>query len=128
MAKSQNSSGPRYKLVWGPEGKPIAEVDAPSARAAIRKAPMPYRKYLGEIYAELLNPNAYVAVITLESDGFLLGGTRKHESSPFASYDDAWQFGAQSRKVNIDRPGYAEAIINFRIVPVFSKNPIPASI
>ena len=128
MAKSQNSSGPRYKLVWGPEGKPIAEVDAPNARAAVRKAPMPYRKYLGEIYAELLNPNAYVAVITLESDGFLLGGTRKHESSPFALEYDAKAFAWQSKQVNLDRPGYQNAIITTKIVPVFSKNPIPASI
>jgi hypothetical protein len=42
----------RWRLFWAPEGRPIAEVEASTARAAIRKAPMPYRKYLGEIYAE----------------------------------------------------------------------------
>jgi hypothetical protein len=41
-----------YRLIWSPEGKPIAVVRAKTARAAIRKAPLPYRKYLGEIYAE----------------------------------------------------------------------------
>lgn len=40
-----------FDLYWAPEGKKIATVQAKTARAAIRKAPMPYRKYLGEIYA-----------------------------------------------------------------------------
>lgn len=42
----------RYKLFWAPEGKQIAEVMATDPRSAIRKAPMPYVKYLGEIYTE----------------------------------------------------------------------------
>lgn len=41
-----------WKLIWSPEGKTIATVTARTARAAIRKAPKPYRRYLGEIYAE----------------------------------------------------------------------------
>lgn len=46
---------PRYHLYWGPTGQRIAEyVTARTARAAIRKAPLPYRKYLGEIRAELI--------------------------------------------------------------------------
>jgi len=44
---------PTWKLVWSPEGKTIAIVRARTADAAKRKAPMPYRKYLGELYAEL---------------------------------------------------------------------------
>ena len=43
-----------YALIWSPEGREIARVEAVSARAAIRKAPKPYRKYLGELYTELL--------------------------------------------------------------------------
>ena len=38
-------------LYWAPEGRPIATVQARTARAAKRKAPLPYRRYLGEIYA-----------------------------------------------------------------------------
>ncbi len=41
-----------YHLIWSPEGRCIATVQAMNERAAIRKAPKPYRKYLGEIYAE----------------------------------------------------------------------------
>lgn len=41
-----------YRLYWSPEGRQIATVQAMNERAAIRKAPKPYRKYLGEIYAE----------------------------------------------------------------------------
>lgn len=40
-----------YELYWSPEGKRIAVVTARTMRAAIRKAPKPYRRYLGEIYA-----------------------------------------------------------------------------
>lgn len=41
-----------YDLYWAPEGKRIARVKAADERSAIRKAPQPYCKYLGEIYAE----------------------------------------------------------------------------
>lgn len=42
-----------WDLFWSPTAERIAErVIARTARAAIRKAPMPYRKYLGEIRAE----------------------------------------------------------------------------
>lgn len=41
-----------FRLVWSPTGQEIANVTARDARAARRKAPAPYRKYLGEIYAE----------------------------------------------------------------------------
>jgi hypothetical protein len=44
-----------YRLVWSPEGREIARVYARSARAAIRKAPKPYRRYVGEIYAEVIS-------------------------------------------------------------------------
>lgn len=40
-----------WQVFWSPTGAPITIVRARTARAAIRKAPMPYRKYLGEIYA-----------------------------------------------------------------------------
>jgi hypothetical protein len=40
-----------FSVYWSPEGRVIAIVQAKTARAAIRKAPMPYRKYLGELYA-----------------------------------------------------------------------------
>ena len=40
-----------WTLYWSPEGKPFAVVQALNARAAIRKAPAPYNKNLGEIYA-----------------------------------------------------------------------------
>ena len=40
-----------YALYWAPEGRRIAMVVARTVRAAIRKAPYPYRRYLGEIYA-----------------------------------------------------------------------------
>lgn len=42
---------PTYGVYWSPEGKKIATVQARTERAARRKAPRPYRKYLGEVYA-----------------------------------------------------------------------------
>jgi hypothetical protein len=44
----------RFQLFWSPTGQMIGEVEAKSARSAIRKSPPPYRKYLGEIYAKAL--------------------------------------------------------------------------
>lgn len=44
----------RYRLVWSLEGRTICEVKARDASSAKRKAPKPYKKYLGEIYAELV--------------------------------------------------------------------------
>lgn len=41
-----------FVLYWSPEGRPIAEVQAETPRDAIRKAPKPYSKFKGEIYAE----------------------------------------------------------------------------
>lgn len=44
----------RYKLTWAPTMAVIATVEARDAMAARRKAPKPYRKFLGEIIAEEL--------------------------------------------------------------------------
>lgn len=40
-----------WQLYWSPEGKPIGVVRALTECAAIAKAPQPYRRCLGEIYA-----------------------------------------------------------------------------
>lgn len=41
-----------WDVYWSPEGRKIATVQAKTEREAIRKAPMPYRRYLGEMYAQ----------------------------------------------------------------------------
>jgi hypothetical protein len=113
-----------YKVVWAPEGRTIATVEATSPKNACRKAPMPYRRFQGELYAEAVNPNAYFAVVTLRSEGFLLGATRRHMSSPFASEQAARNFALQSVEVNKARPGYENADIRWNVVGVYAKNPI----
>lgn len=40
-----------YDLFWSPEGRRIATVQARDSYHAVRKAPKPYAKYLGEIHA-----------------------------------------------------------------------------
>ena len=40
-----------WYLFWSPEGRCFAVVSARTARSAKHKAPQPYRRYLGEIYA-----------------------------------------------------------------------------
>lgn len=47
-----------WKLYWAPEGRCLGVVLARTAREAIRKAEQPYRKYLGEIYAEEFNSSS----------------------------------------------------------------------
>jgi hypothetical protein len=46
-----NRTRTTFDVYWSPEGRCIATVEAQDTRAAIRKAPQPYRKYLGEMYA-----------------------------------------------------------------------------
>lgn len=41
-----------YDLFWAPEGRRFATVTAKTEKSAIRKAPAPYRKFPGEIYAK----------------------------------------------------------------------------
>lgn len=110
----------KFDLYWSPEGRKIATVDASNRRNAIRRAPKPYNKFLGELYAT----NAYRAEISLWSDGFLLGGTKKHISSAFILKKDAESFAAQSVEVNRNRPGYEKADITSDVVACYDPNPI----
>jgi hypothetical protein len=114
-----------WDVYWSPEGRKIATVEAITARQAIRKAPQPYRRYLGEMYAQL-TPNSFKAVVVLHSDGYLLGGAKYHESTPFVSREDATTWGQQSLEVNKGRPGYEAADISVEIMPVYHNNPIAA--
>jgi hypothetical protein len=110
-----------FDLYWSPEGRKIATVDAKDRKSAIRKAPKPYNCYPGEIYAF----NAFEATVSIWSDGLLLGGTKRHVSSAFESKEDAEAWAQQAVEVNRDRPGYKQALIDYAIEPVYSKNPIP---
>lgn len=57
LVKNPKTSTKTYKLVWSPTGQKIGTVAASSMQAAIRKAPAPYSKYKGEIYAEEISKN-----------------------------------------------------------------------
>jgi len=41
----------QWILVWAPEGRIIAHVQARTSAEARLQAPLPYRRYLGEVYA-----------------------------------------------------------------------------
>lgn len=51
MKRTDGNTLKTWILYWSPEGRPIATVQARTSLSAIRKAPKPYRKYPGEIYA-----------------------------------------------------------------------------
>jgi hypothetical protein len=46
----------QYILIWSPNQEDFARVWAKTPQAARRKAPYPYRKYLGEIEVQLVDP------------------------------------------------------------------------
>jgi hypothetical protein len=48
-----------FDLYWSPEGRKIARVSASSFKQARSKAPMPYRKYKGEIYVVDVEKSKY---------------------------------------------------------------------
>jgi hypothetical protein len=58
----------------------------------------------------------YKAVIDILSPGYLLGGTKRHESSWFDSFDDAKSFMVQSIEVNKGRDGFADADIRGQVI------------
>ena len=41
-----------WDIFWSPEGRVIATVAAVDAKSAKKKTPLPYRKYMGEVYVE----------------------------------------------------------------------------
>ena len=113
-----------WDIYWSPEGRKIATVEATTARKAIRMAPMPYRKYLGEIYAVATNPNAYIAALRLMpwSEGTLLGGGRTHQSTPFELEAHAQQWAKQAVEVNRNRAGFENADIRYEIVGTYAND------
>lgn len=89
-----------FELYWSPEGKLIATVHASTKRAAIRKAPQPYHKYLGEIYAVCLNPSRWYGYVTACEGHLLLGGVKHHQSARFATRKQASDWTAAIVKGN----------------------------
>ena len=43
-----------WKLFWAPEGRQIATVRATTYGSAVHKAPMPWGRFPGEIFAEVV--------------------------------------------------------------------------
>ena len=54
LGRHDGASQQAFRLIWGPTEQEIGVVQARTARAAIRKAPLPWRRYLGEIRADLV--------------------------------------------------------------------------
>jgi hypothetical protein len=42
-----------FNIVWSPEGRTIATVEARDAASAKKQTPAPYKRYMGEVYVEL---------------------------------------------------------------------------
>lgn len=40
-----------YDIVWSPEGRTVRVVDAVSNMHAKKQTPLPYKKFMGEVYA-----------------------------------------------------------------------------
>ena len=55
-----------YVVVWSPEGRMVAKVQARNKRHACRLAPLPYRRFQGELYAE--TPEEYNNRVLANSD------------------------------------------------------------
>lgn len=77
----------KYRLTWAPEGKTIAIVDAKDAKTARKMAPLPYRKFLGEVAVTLMG---YRGAIWAKPGMLLLGGVPSVASSWFTTREEAW--------------------------------------
>lgn len=80
-----------FYLYWAPEGKLIAIVDAKDATSARRKAPLPYRKFKGEIFVKRCTRTkiARMYQIAYFDDGEILV-----TAIPNGSWVDTWSHGA----------------------------------
>lgn len=76
----------QFRIYWAPEGKTLAIVEAPDASAARRMAPMPYRKYLGEVGAVQVG---YRGAIWAREGCLLLGGVKSVASTWFDTRQEA---------------------------------------
>lgn len=79
-----------FLLYWSPEGKQIATVEAVDRKAAIRKAPKPYRKYRGEIYAVEVLVTRYLRIFTIR---WLDDGTCRVTSTVNGCRVGSWEHG-----------------------------------
>lgn len=76
----------KYRLIWSPEGKTIAIVEASDAKAAKKLTPAPYSKYLGEV---AVNRVGYRGAIWAKPGMLLLGGVKSVASSWFDTRKEA---------------------------------------
>jgi hypothetical protein len=68
---------------------------------------------------------AFCGVVILnDNNGFLLGGTKRHESAPFASRNDALAWAETIATTNWNRPGFELANITITVKHVMAVNPI----
>ena len=58
-----------YELFWSPTGRKIGTVEARTSSSAKRKAPQPYRKYLGEIYTNIISVGVHKQPICISCKG-----------------------------------------------------------
>lgn len=76
----------KYRLTWAPEGKTIAIVEADDVAAARKMAPLPYRKYLGEVSVTRVG---YRGAIWAKPGKLLLGGVKSTCSTWFDTKQEA---------------------------------------
>jgi hypothetical protein len=68
---------------------------------------------------------AFKGVVELsDNTGYLLGGTKRHESAPFAKREDALRWAEGVADTNWKRPGYELANITITVRHVMAVDPI----
>jgi hypothetical protein len=76
----------KFKLTWAPEGKTIAIVEAETAKAARKMAPLPYSRYLGEVGVCKVG---FRGAIWAKQGKLLLGGVKSTCSTWFDTKQEA---------------------------------------
>lgn len=89
----------KYRLTWAPEGKTIAIVEADDVAAARRMAPMPYRRYLGEVGVTRVG---FRGAIWAKPGKLLLGGVVSAASVWFDTRQEAEDWLYAMNQPNID--------------------------
>lgn len=91
-----------FRLIWAPEGRTLCIVDAKDAKAARRKAPLPYRKALGEIHVDELLVKRHTRIYTVAwwSDGRCIV-TSQVNGAHVATWDHGAWYGAHNNGMEV---------------------------
>lgn len=96
----------KFRIYWGPTGQSFGVVEADTPKAARRKAPKQYLKYLGEIGVELVEGTQYEVHTGRPSWPQQRAGHISSGATIFYMRADAEKYLAKCKELRPDEPAF----------------------